>query len=124
MVPRGNRLATEALMARMVEAVKSGERLAWGGEGRISGIDGVARFKVGAALIAIRAQVPIYPVAFCGGQRLLPFKSIRARPGTIKVRFGAPVSTAGLQESDARDLADRTQSIVAAMYEVLKQPSA
>lgn len=123
LVPRGNRLATEALMARMVEAVKSGERLAWGGEGRISGLDGVARFKVGAALIAIRAQVPIYPVAFCGGQRLMPFKSIRARPGTIHVQFGASIPTTGLQEHDARDLADHAQMAVAALYDGLRQRS-
>ncbi|MFN6005048.1 MAG: lysophospholipid acyltransferase family protein, partial [Paracoccaceae bacterium] len=121
LVPRGKRLATERLLEQMVVAVKAGERLAWGGEGRISGKDGVARFKIGASLIAIRSQAPIIPVAFCGGQRLMPFKSIRARPGTIHVRFGAPIPTSGMQENDLRDLADHAQTVVASMYEGLGQ---
>jgi 1-acyl-sn-glycerol-3-phosphate acyltransferase len=116
LVPRGNRLATERLMEQMVERVKSGERLAWGGEGRISGLDGVGRFKVGAGLIAIRSQAPIIPVVFCGGHRVLPFPSVRARPGRIRIRFGAPIPTAGKTEANARDLADHVQSVIAGMY--------
>jgi 1-acyl-sn-glycerol-3-phosphate acyltransferase len=121
LVPRGDRQGTDRLMGRMVTAVRAGERLAWGGEGRISGLDGVGRFKIGASLIAIRAQVPIHPVAFCGGQVLMPFRSIRARAGTIRVRFGTPIPTLGLQESDARDLADKAQATLSAMYEDLRR---
>jgi 1-acyl-sn-glycerol-3-phosphate acyltransferase len=121
LVPRGNRLGTERLMEQMVERVKEGERLAWGGEGRITGLDGVGRFKVGASLIAIRAGAPIVPVVFCGGHRVLPFPSVRARPGRIRVRFGAPVPTAGLIEENARDLADHVQSVIAAMFADLQQ---
>ncbi|HQU70551.1 MAG TPA: lysophospholipid acyltransferase family protein [Albidovulum sp.] len=123
LVPRGNRLATERLLEVMVRAAKAGERLAWGGEGRLSGQDGVARFKIGASLIAIRAQVPVIPMVFYGGYRVLPLGSIRARPGTIHARFGAPIPTAGLEDDDARDLADHTQAIVARMYEGLRQQS-
>jgi 1-acyl-sn-glycerol-3-phosphate acyltransferase len=111
-------------MDRMVAAVTAGERLAWGGEGRISGRDGVARFKLGASLIAIRAKAPVIPVVFCGGHRLLPFGSVRARPGRIRVRFGAPIPTSGLTEDDARALADRTQAIVEGMYADLQRESA
>jgi len=120
LVPRGNRAATERLLEKMVQAVKAGERIAWGGEGRLSGRDGVARFKVGASLIAIRAQVPIIPLVFYGGHRLLPLGSIRARAGTIHVRFGAPIPTSGLKDDDARALADQTQAVVAGMYEGLR----
>lgn len=116
LVPRGDRAGTDRLMGVAVQAVRGGERMAWGGEGRIHGQDEVGRFKVGASLIAIRAQVPVVPVAFHGGHRVLPLGSVRARPGTIRVRFGAPVPTAGLTEGDARDLADRMQAAVAGLY--------
>lgn len=116
LVPRGNRQATDQLLARMVLAIAAGERVAWGGEGRLSGKDGVARFKIGASLIAIRSQSPVFPVAYHGGHHAMPLGSFRARPGTIRVRFGAPIPTKGLTEEDARDLADHTQSIVAGMY--------
>ena len=82
----------------------------------MSGKDEVLRFKVGSALIAIRAGVPLVPVAFRGGHQALPLKSVRARPGTIRVRFGTPISTVGLVEEGARDLADRAQAAVAALY--------
>ena len=116
LIPRGNRLATERIMAEVVEAVKAGERAAWGGEGRLSGRDEVMRFKVGASLIAIRAGTPLVPVAFHGGHQAMPLGSIRARPGVIRVRFGEPLPTSGLGEDAARDLADRTQAVVKAMY--------
>lgn len=120
LVPRGNRLGTERLLEIMVQAVKAGERIAWGGEGRLSGRDAVARFKVGASLIAIRAQVPIIPLVFHGGHRLLPLGSIQARAGTIHVRFGAPIPTSGLKDDDARALADKAHAVVAGMYEGLR----
>jgi 1-acyl-sn-glycerol-3-phosphate acyltransferase len=120
LVPRGNRAGTDRLMGSMVDAVKACKRIAWGGEGRLSGRDGVARFKIGASLIAIRAQAPIIPVAFYGGHSVMPLGSVRATPGRILVRFGAPIPVSGLTEDDARSLADRTQTVVAGMYADLR----
>ncbi|WP_375254896.1 lysophospholipid acyltransferase family protein [Yoonia sp.] len=123
MVPRGNRAGVDRLLAKMVAAIKTGERVAWGGEGRIVGVDGIGRFKIGSSLIAIRAQAPIVPVAFFGGHRIMPFPSVRVKPGTVFVRFGEPVPTAGLLDEDARDLADRLQAIMSQMYEDLRAES-
>ena len=117
MVQRRNRAATDALISSVVERIRSGERVAWGGEGRLSGIDGIGRFKVGASLIAIRAQAPVIPVVFHGGHHTMPLGAVRARPGTIRIRFGEPISTAGLHEDDARPFADRLQSRLSEMYE-------
>lgn len=124
LVPRGNRAGTDRILDKLVEKVRGGERLAWGGEGRIHGKDGVAHFKRGASLIAIRAGVPIVPVTFFGGHSLLPLGSVRARAGTVFVRFGAPISTIGLTESDARDLADKVQAVVTQTYEALRRETA
>lgn len=120
MVPRGNRAGTERLMAEVVARVRAGERQAWGGEGRIVGMDGIGRFKIGASLIAIRAQVPVIPVTFCGGHQIMPFGGVRARPGVVRVHFGAPVPTSGLTEEDARALADRLQAVIAGRYAAMK----
>jgi 1-acyl-sn-glycerol-3-phosphate acyltransferase len=116
LVQRGNRAATDALITKMVEHIQSGERVAWGGEGRLSGIDGVRRFKVGASLIAIRAGAPVIPVVFHGGHRTMPLGSIRARPGTIRIRIGKPILTSGLTEADARAFADKLQNTLSEMY--------
>ena len=123
LVPRGNRAGTDKLLDQMVAAVKTGERVAWGGEGRIAGIDGIGHFKIGGSLLAIRAQAPVRPVVFHGGHALMPLGSVRARPGTIHVRFGAPLPTEGLTEKDARGLADRTRAVFETMYQDLRQKS-
>lgn len=124
LVPRGNRQAIERLLVKMVKALKRGERLAWGGEGRLQGRDGVGRFKVGGSLIAIRAQVPVIPLVFYGGHRAMPLGSVRARPGKILIRFGLPIPTTGLNEEDARSLADQVHDATVAIYADLKQASA
>lgn len=124
LVPRGNRAGTDKLLNQMVARVKSGERVIWGGEGRITGGDGIGRFKIGASLIAIRAQAPIVPVVFYGGHHIMPFPSVRATPGTVHIRFGTPVPTAGLTEDDARAFTDRLQAIFAGMYEDLREKDA
>lgn len=120
-MPRGNRAGTDKLLRKMVAALKNGERIGWGGEGRIVAKDGVGRFKIGASLIAIRAQAPIVPAAFFGGHHIMPFPSVRAKPGTVHVRFGTPIPTKGLVEEDARALADRVQIVFAGMYEDLRK---
>ena len=124
MVQRGNRRATEALMLKNVERLSRGDRVIWGGEGRLSGIDGIRRFKIGAGLVAIRAQVPVIPVAVHGGHHTMPLKSLRARCGTIRIRLGAPVATNGLREEDARDFADQLHQRVAQMYDELAAEAA
>lgn len=119
-VPRGNRSGTDALMDRMVPLVQGGERLLWGGEGRLSACDGVLRFKTGSCLIAIRAGVPVVPVAIFGGHACLPVGSVEATPGQISIHIGHPIPTDGLGEDDARDLADRVQATVTEMYEAMR----
>lgn len=69
--------------------------------------------------MAIRAEKPLVPLAFHGGHRLMPWKSYDLQPGTFRVRFGAPLSTEGLTENDARDLADKAQKAVVELYKQL-----
>ena len=121
MVPRGNRKGTDALLTRMVAAVKQGERVGWGGEGRLSGKDGVGRFKVGGSLIAIRAQAPVIPVVIHGGHDAMPLGTVRARPGEVRIRFCEPVPTSGYAEADARSFADKLQAETVRNYDDLSE---
>ena len=108
----------------MAKAVKAGNRLVWGGEGKLSRYDGIGHFKRGAALIAIRAGAPVYPVVFFGGHNILPAGQLRMRKGVLRMHFGTPISTQGLTEDDARALADKLQAEAARIYETLRPHSA
>ena len=68
-------------------------------------------FKKGAFLLAIKAQVPILPVALIGSGESLPRASFRVFPHPLKVIVGKPIPTAGLDEKSRDELcaqAERT----------------
>lgn len=88
-----------------------------GGEGRITRDGSVGHFKRGGCLVAIRAGKPVVPVAMAGGSEMRPMGSLRLRPGRLTVCFGEPMSTAGLTDDDAPDLAARVRDEVVRMRE-------
>jgi 1-acyl-sn-glycerol-3-phosphate acyltransferase len=77
---------------------------------------GFLPFKKGAFVLATAAQVPIVPVAIEGSRRCLPPDGFRSRPGTIRVKVGAPISTVGLGRDDLPDLVARTRRALSEMH--------
>lgn len=72
-------------------------------------------FQRGGFLIALKAQLPIVPVGLQGPRRILPKKHYLLRPGTITVRFGEPVLTAGLGVTAKESLMARVREAVDAL---------
>jgi len=68
---------------------------------------GLREFKEGAAYIAIKAGVPVVPMAIVGMRPLLPMGSMHIRSGRVRLRVGAPIPTAGLKLSDREELTQR-----------------
>ncbi len=66
-------------------------------EGKISTINGLLDFQTGAALIAIRAKVPVYPAYLDGTQRNKEMKPAFLQRSSSKIAFGPAV------EFDRRD---------------------
>jgi len=61
-------------------------------------------FQRGGFLIALKAGIPIVPVGLEGPARCLPKHNYLIRPGTITVRFGDPIPTAGRGVTDKGEL--------------------
>lgn len=76
---------------------------------------GLREFKEGAAYIAIKAGVPVVPVAIVGMRDLLPMGSIHLRSGQVTVRIGGAIPTAGLKLSDRMDLTQRMYGEISSM---------
>jgi 1-acyl-sn-glycerol-3-phosphate acyltransferase len=53
-------------------------------------------FLSGAAFLAIRAQVPVVPMALSGVYELLPIHTHHYYPGELTLRIGEPIETAGM----------------------------
>ena len=68
---------------------------------------GLREFKEGAAYIAIKAGVPVAPVAIVGLRELLPMGSLHLRSGEAVVRVGEPIPTAGMKSGDREELTRR-----------------
>ena len=83
-------------------------------EGTRSRTGALLPFKKGGFIMAIKAQVPVVPVAIVGGRDAMRKGSAIVRPVKVSVRIGQPVPTAGLSV-DQRD-----QVVAAVRAEVQK----
>jgi 1-acyl-sn-glycerol-3-phosphate acyltransferase len=83
---------------------------------------GLRDFKEGAAYIAIKAGVPIVPVAIVGLRELLPMGSGYIRSGRVTVRIGDPILTAGLKTDARAELTARVHDQIAAMLQGSAEP--
>lgn len=69
-------------------------------------------FKKGGFHLAIKAGVPIVPVALRGTRELMPAGSLLLRSGTMTVIIGEPIATQGLSDEERTTLNERVRSAV------------
>ena len=69
-------------------------------------------FKKGGFIMALKAGVPIVPVAIAGGRNAMRKGSAFVRPVHVSVRIGRPVPTAGLTLDDRDELVARVRTEV------------
>ena len=86
-------------------------------EGGRSATGQLREFKDGAAYLAIKAQVPLVPVALIGVRDILPMHSHHLRPGRVTLRIGDPIPTAGCKPSDRAELTARLHAAVRGLLE-------
>ena len=86
-------------------------------------LDGsVGRFYPGAFKLAIKAGVPVVPMAIKGGRAVSRRGEWKIRPGRMEVAFAAPVSTDGLEPRDANALGSRCREIVIDLLQGRRRP--
>jgi 1-acyl-sn-glycerol-3-phosphate acyltransferase len=102
-IDRANRGAAFAVYDRAAEQIRtSGLSAMVFAEGTRSRNGRMMPFKKGPFVLAIRAQVPVVPVAIIGTYDRLPPGSVNPVPGLVRLRFGLPIPTTGL-DYDSRD---------------------
>ena len=69
-------------------------------------------FLAGAAFLAIRAQVPLVPIALTGVYDLLPMHTRHFYPGEITLTVGEPIPTAGLTIRQTDELNTRLRQAI------------
>ena len=73
-------------------------------------------FQSGAAFMAIKAQVPLVPLALIGTYELLPIHTYHLTPRPLKIVIGEPISTAGMVTRDSEQLTETLFAAITALY--------
>jgi 1-acyl-sn-glycerol-3-phosphate acyltransferase len=108
--------STLASLNRGVKALQAGMPLVIFPEGGRS-VDGhLQDFLSGPAYMAIRAQVPIVPMALIGTYELMPMHTYHLTPRPLLLVVGAPISTTDYTSKTADTLTLRIRDTIAKMY--------
>ena len=70
-------------------------------------------FKPGAMVLAIKAGVPLVPMAILGTHQVLPKGKLLAKPGKVEIRVGDPIETRSYTVKQKQELAELLHSRVA-----------
>ncbi len=114
-IERGHAREAAVRLHGVVSIVRAGASLCAFPEGTRSRDGSVGPFKGGAFQVALQAGVPVVPIAIDGSGSVLPASGFRVRPGTITLRIGEPIATAGLHASDRHALAKAAHDAVTTM---------
>jgi 1-acyl-sn-glycerol-3-phosphate acyltransferase len=69
-------------------------------------------FKKGGFVMAVQAQVPVVPVSVSGARDAMRRGGILIYPATVRVEFGPPVMTHGLEFEDRNTLVQQVRSAI------------
>jgi 1-acyl-sn-glycerol-3-phosphate acyltransferase len=118
-IDTANPHATRGSLGGGVRALRAGMPLFVFPEGSRTLTGELQTFLSGAAYLAIRAQVPLVPIALSGVYDLLPIHTRHFYPGKLVLSVGEPIETSGMHMRQAEVLTERLR---AAIEELRLQP--
>lgn len=116
-VERHNPEQSQVAVDRAAQSVASGRSFLVFPEGTRSRTGELLPFKKGGFLMAIKAQVPLVPVAITGGRAAMIRGSRIIRPVTVEVLVGEPIETTGLAIDDRDTLVAQTRDQIRRMLD-------
>jgi 1-acyl-sn-glycerol-3-phosphate acyltransferase len=111
-IDTNNPRATLSSLGAGVRALRSGMALFVFPEGGRTADGELRPFLSGAAYLAIRAQVPLVPMALSGVFELLPIHSRHFYPGELTLKIGEPIATAGTTLRQTDELTARLRTAI------------
>jgi len=114
-VDTDNPRATLSSLSAGVKALKNGMSLFIFPEGSRTPDGELKTFLAGAAYLAIRAQVPVVPIALSGVYDLLPIHASHFFPCEVTLTAGEPIETVGMTIRQTDELTERLRAAIAEM---------
>lgn len=103
-IDRGNREQTTRAVGQAVARLNAGGSFFVFPEGTRSRTGELLPFRKGAFVMALRAGVPIVPIAITGARDAMRKGSAIIRPATVRLRLGPPIETRGIGEERRDEL--------------------
>lgn len=116
-IDTANPRATLSSMGNAARALKSGMSAFVFPEGGRTPDGELKTFLSGAAYLAIRAQVPLVPIALKGVYDLLPIHTHHYFPGKLTLVAGEPIPTAGMSVRQVDELNDLLRERIAGLLQ-------
>ena len=107
--------ATLSSLGAGVKALRSGMPLFVFPEGGRTPTGELQPFLSGAAYLAIRAQVPLVPIALNGIYDLLPIHTRHLYPGELTLSAGEPIETKGMTVRQTEELTRQLRAVMEGM---------
>lgn len=114
-IDRRDRVQSNAAIDQAARQMAEGNSFLVFPEGTRSRTGELLPFKKGAFVLALKARVPVVPVAIIGAAEAMRRGSPVIRPATMHVRFGEPVETADLAWDDRDALMAEVRTRIAAL---------
>ena len=121
-VDRGARESAIASVEKATEALKKRQSFLIYPEGTRSPDGRLQEFKKGAVVMAIKAGVPIVPIACSGAHRIMEKRSLVVHPGEIVVEFLAPIDASKFSMEERDVLNQKVHDAMAAALPPDQQP--
>lgn len=117
-VPREDPRAAVKTLSRAAEVIRDrGISVLIFPEGGRSEDGKLQPFKEGAAYVAIKAGVPIVPIALLGTREVLPMGSATYHAGKVRLRIGEPISTGGATLREREAFTERARAEIVKLLE-------
>jgi len=112
-IERTNLTQARAGIERGVSIIKEGKSFFAFPEGTRSRDGALGKFKKGAFIMAIQAEVPIVPITIINSAAIQPPGSYGISPGIIRVVIHDPIETRGMTLDDRNKLIQQTRAAIA-----------
>jgi 1-acyl-sn-glycerol-3-phosphate acyltransferase len=115
-IDRSDARASMRSLSAASRTVKEGMPLVVFPEGGRSTDGHLQPFLGGVFYVAIKAQVPIVPMAIVGAFQALPMNTYVIQPGQFRLIVGAPIATTGLVGRDMEALSARVHQAMSELF--------
>ena len=123
-IDRSDRRAAIRSLINASKRIAEGASVVIFPEGTRSKDGSLLPFKSGGMGLALKAEVPVVPVAITGARKALPPKKLLLTPGPVTVHLGKPIPTSGFQRGDREGLSSAVREGVVKLLESAEKEEA